>query len=151
MNIRIVNSLPEDVWRRFVNDQPAGNIFHTPEMFEAFSRAQGHDPKFWAVLDTENILALFLPVEISMAGGLLKPFTTRAVAYGSILFPSDRKMDNVINDLLQNYKQTIKNQVLFTELRNLRDNCDLQPMIQSAGFEFAEHNNYIVDLDLPID
>ncbi len=41
MSVTIVRSLPEDEWRRAVADHPAGNIFHTPEMFEVFRRTRG--------------------------------------------------------------------------------------------------------------
>ncbi|MBI1794947.1 MAG: GNAT family N-acetyltransferase [Chloroflexi bacterium] len=149
MDIRIVRSLSKDVWHRFVEQHPAGNIFHTPEMFEVFSRALGHKPQFWAAIDHENILALFLPVEISLAGGLLRPLTTRAVVYGSILCSCNQNIDIVLNELFLNYKHVIKRRILFTEMRNLTDGGDLQPIFQSAGFKFEGHNNYIVDLALP--
>ena len=42
MSITIVRTLPEDEWRRFVEGYLAGNIFHTPEMFQVFSRAKGY-------------------------------------------------------------------------------------------------------------
>ena len=37
--------------RQFVDQQPAGNIFHTPEMIEVFERAKGQRPdwteRYW--------------------------------------------------------------------------------------------------------
>jgi hypothetical protein len=51
MSITIVRSIPEADWRRFVEQQPSGNIFHTPEMFKLFSDTQGHRPQLWAALE----------------------------------------------------------------------------------------------------
>jgi hypothetical protein len=51
MSITIVHTLPEEEWRRFVEEHPAGNIFHTPEMFQVFSRAKGHQPELWAAIE----------------------------------------------------------------------------------------------------
>jgi phage gp29-like protein len=34
MGITIVRTLSEEKWRRFVEEHPAGNIFHTPEKFQ---------------------------------------------------------------------------------------------------------------------
>ena len=37
-NITVVNTLPEKNWCHFVEEHPAGNIFHTPEMFQVFKQ-----------------------------------------------------------------------------------------------------------------
>ncbi len=85
MSLTIVRSLPEEEWRRFVEQQPAGNIFHTPEMFHVFSRTRGHQPELWAATKNGRILVLLLPVEISLTDGLVRNLTTRAVVYGSVM------------------------------------------------------------------
>ena len=86
VSITVVNILPEEDWRHFVEEHPQSNIFHTPEMFQVFERVQGHQPTLWAAVDGHNCpLALLLPVNIALINGLLRPFTTRAVAYGSAL------------------------------------------------------------------
>ena len=73
MNIRIVQTLPEDEWGNFVKNHPDGNIFHTPEMFQVFSRAKGYQPTLWAAVDRSNRpLALLLPVQIPLMDGLLR-------------------------------------------------------------------------------
>ena len=84
--MKIVRSLQEDIWRKFVNDHPQGNIFHTPEMFEVFARTKGYTPTMWAVIDdNEQPLVLFLPVQVTLVGGPFSRFTSRSIAYGSLL------------------------------------------------------------------
>ena len=85
MSITIVHTLPEGEWSHFVEEHPAGNIFHTPEMFQVFSRTKGYQPELWAATEDGRVLALLLPVRVTLKDGLLRHFTTRAVVYGSVL------------------------------------------------------------------
>src|SRR5919198_5730006 len=84
--MQIVQYLDENLWKDFVNNNPQGNIFHTPEMFHVFARSNGYHPTLWAVVNSTNRpLALLLPVRITLISGLLSRFTSRAVVYGSVL------------------------------------------------------------------
>jgi hypothetical protein len=66
MTISIVNRLPEDQWRDFVEEHPAGTIFHTPEMFQVFGRTKDFQPELWAATEDGDVLALLLPVRITL-------------------------------------------------------------------------------------
>jgi len=144
----IVNALPESTWKSYVRNHPHGNIFHTPEMFQVFSQTKGHSPELWAALDRESQpLALFMPVRVSIVGGLLMRMTTRAVSYGSVLCNADNRGREALAVLLEAYKRKIRRRVLFTELRNVSDLRPLQPVLDKAGFAFQEHINFLVDLN----
>ncbi len=60
MKMSVVRELPEDSWRAFVAEHPQGNIFHTPEMFQVFSRKQGYEHAVSAVTQREQILSYIL-------------------------------------------------------------------------------------------
>jgi len=151
LNIKVVRTLPEGDWRNFVSRNLSGNIFHTPEMFRVFSRTSGYSPELWAAVDSdEEILALFLPIKITVIDGFLHMFTTRAVAYGSVLCAPHRQGQEALVRLLCTYNQETKGTRLFTELRNLSDMGELQPVLQECGFTYADHLNYLVDLNRPI-
>ena len=152
MSIAIVHTLPEEEWRRFVEGHPAGNIFHTPEMFQVFARAEGHQPALWAAVDSSNRpLALLLPVQVTLMNGLLRPFTTRAVVYGSVLCAPGAEGQEALAMLLRTYKREVKGMPLFTELRNLSDLGDIQPILQGNGFVYEKHLNFLVDLQRPVE
>ena len=150
--MKIVRELDEEVWRRFVDEHPDGNIFHTPEIFQVFARAKGHQPTLWATVDSNNSpLALLLPVQITLMDGLLRSFTTRAVANGGVLCAPGSKGKEALSELLRTYKQEVKGGVLFTELRNLSDYSDLQPIFDEHGFVYEQHLNYLINLNRPIE
>ena len=148
--MRIVRFLDGGTWRHFVESQPASNIFHTPEMFQVFTRAKRHRPMLWAVTDNGGqVLALLLPVQITLRGGFLRRLTTRAVVYGSVLYEPGSAGKEALAFLLHAYAQEAGREVLFTELRNLSDLSAVQPVLNDCGFLYEDHLNYLIDLDRP--
>lgn len=147
MGIYVVRNLPEEAWRRFVNQNPWGNIFHTPEMFQVFARTRGHKPTLWATVDHHDCaLALLLPVEITLVGGPLRRLATRAVAYGSALCVLDAEGKEALRRLLQAYRQNVDRAPLFTELRNLSNMEAIQSILHEQRFVYEDHLNYLINL-----
>lgn len=147
MMITIVNSLPEDRWRTFVDNHPEGNIFHTPEMFQVFKRVKGYHPEIWAALGKdENILALVLPVRITLATGLLRALTTRTIIFGGLLVDKAPEGAEALAHLLKAYKEGSNESSLFTELRNISSCEPFRPILEEAQFKYEDHLNYLIDL-----
>ena len=149
--IAITQHLRESVWRGFVENHPNGNIFQTPEMFKVFAAAKGFEPKLWAATQGGRVLALLIPVEVSLTTGLLKSFTTRSVVYGGALSWTENQGRTAMRQLILNYQKQTDHRVLFTELRNLADDCVTQSTLQETGFSFEDHNDYIVNLVMPVE
>ena len=151
-SMEVVRKLDETRWRAFVDDHPLGNIFHTPEMFQIISRTKGQQPELWAIINQKKQpLALFLPTKVTLIGGLLRHLTARAIAYGSVLCAPGSEGLEALEILLQAYKKDTPNSVLFTELRNLSDLSELQPVLNKHGFIFEDHLDYLIDLDRPVE
>lgn len=149
MSITIVHTLPEEEWRCFVEEHPAGNIFHTPEMLQVFSHTKGHRPELWAVTEDRRVLALLLPVQITLMNGLLRHFTTRSVAYGSVLRAPGARGHEALALLLRTYTHDVDRTSLFTELRNLSDLETVQPILHEHGFVYEDNLNYLINLKRP--
>lgn len=148
--MRIVRKLDEYMWREFVEWHPQSNVFHTPEMFQAFARTEGHCPTLWAALNNDGrVLALLLPVQITLFNGLLRRLTTRAVAYGSVLCVPGAEGQEALARLLYTYQCEMKGALLFTELRNLSDLHAVQPLLHEQGFVHEDHLDFLVDLQRP--
>ena len=151
MSVDITHSLPKDQWHDFVESHPRGNIFHTPEMFQVFRRVEGHRPELWAATRNGNVLALLLPVQITLKGGLLHFLTTRAVVYGSVLCAPGAEGQGALDRLLYTYKRKVRGGPIFTELRNLSDVGAIQPVLQDNGFDHEGHLNFLIDLERPVE
>lgn len=145
--MRIVQKLNEDAWSAFVEQNTCGNIFHTPAMFEVFSQAEDHYPSLWAAVEGEDqILALLLPVEIVLYSQLRR-FSSRAVVYGGVLSDPSPEGREGLSHLLEHYKRETRGRNLFTELRNISDTLDIQPILCENNFFYEDHLNYLIDLD----
>jgi len=152
MTFEIVHSLPKLIWRRYVDQHPGGNIFHTPEMYDVFSRGGSYQPRLWAVVDGQyNPLVLLLPVILTLKGGVFRYFTSRAVVYGSVLFNPNSEGVKELRNLLVQYTKENHSRLLFTELRNMADLSDVQNILNRQKFVYEDHLNYLVDLDLSPD
>lgn len=148
MSISVVNSVPEDEWRQFVDRNPMGNIFHTPEMFAVFQNTKGYQPELWAARDDDKqLLVLFSPVRISVNNGPLRALTTFAVAYGSILCAQCDKASEGLRNLLNAYQKEARSRSVYTELRNCRPMDEYQPLLEQLRFDYEDHLNYIISLD----
>ncbi len=152
MAVQIVHHLSESLWHDWVLAHPQANIFHTPEMAQVFARTKGYTPRLWAAVDDDGtLLALFLPVEVTLFGGPLRPLTTRAILYGSVLYTPGPVGQAALNTLLQTYRRQTRGKVLLTELRNLSDLSDVQPALADNGFIYEAHLNYLIDLARPVE
>ena len=145
-----VRQLDERPWREFVDNHPQGTIFHTPEMFEVFAGATGHRPTLWAAVDNHGrVLALLLPVQITLLNGWFQHFTARAVVYGSVLCVPGAEGHQALARLLRTYRQEVDEALLFTQLRNLSNLEKVQPILREQDFVYEDHLNYLIDLKRP--
>jgi serine/alanine adding enzyme len=147
--VRIVRQLEASLWKEFVDEHSQGNIFHTPEMFEVFRRAEGHRPELWAATKNGEVLALLPSVRITLKGGLLRFLTTRSTAYGSVLCAPTEEGQQALTKLLQTCNREAKGGTLFTELRNLSDLGAVQSVLEDNGFDYEGHLNFLIDLERP--
>jgi lipid II:glycine glycyltransferase (peptidoglycan interpeptide bridge formation enzyme) len=145
--LAVVDSLDEKTWRQFVDQHPQSNVFHTPELSQVFASARGYHPVLQAVVGEDGqVLALLLPVQVTLKGGLLRRLTTRSIAYGSVLCVPGAAGKAALELLLRTYTRSAGRTALFTELRNLTDCSTIQPELQRCGFVYEDHLDYVIDL-----
>ncbi len=150
MNMKIVHTLPDDIWRQFVDQHPSGNIFHTPEMFRVFEGTKRHCPAMWAVVTGNGQpLVLMLPVQVSLNNNMFRCLTARSIVYGGILWKPDEEGRKGLALLCKSYTESNFHDTLFTELRNLSDIEDARSILQQSRFIYEDHLNYLIDLDCP--
>jgi serine/alanine adding enzyme len=158
--LRVTDRVDEAAWRSFVAAEPCANIFHTVEMAEVFARAGGHRVVPWAACDGSGTVQALLPaVEVTLVGGPLRGWTSRAVAYGGPAWATGDDNDNdgdgdgtgvrALAALLRAYRHDGGGRALFTELRHLSDPAGGRAALRSAGFVHEGHLNYLIRLDRP--
>jgi serine/alanine adding enzyme len=152
MSMTVVNAVPEEAWHRFVEEHPAGNIFHTPEMFRVFAQTKNHRPTLWATQDDHGrLLALMIPVKVTVLSGPLSRLTSRSVVYGGVLCEPSSEGQAALRHLLAAYNRSAARHTLFTEVRNLADASSFQTILQESHYIYEAHDNFLIDLDLPVE
>lgn len=72
MENTIVNELLYSVWIEFLQAQPHANVYHTPEKFATLTQAKGHSLAVWAAMVAGEVMALFLPVVMTLVNGPMR-------------------------------------------------------------------------------
>jgi hypothetical protein len=98
------------------------------------------------VIENDRVLALHLPVQITLMGGPLRYLTTRDVDFGSVLVEKSEQGRRELALLLHEYNRRIPGAPLFTELRNFTDQCYIRDILENHGYIFEDHLNYLLDL-----
>lgn len=152
-SIQIVDSLPYDQWMKFVNDHPDGNIFHTPFMMEVFKKTSKHQPTFFAAIDERDreILSLVLSVQIGVPGAPISRLTSRSIIYGGVLCAGSVDGRNSLAPLMNSYNASVKERVLFTEIRNASPPQQSREELEICGYKYEDYLNYLIDLRRPLD
>jgi serine/alanine adding enzyme len=148
--IRVTNRIDERAWRAFVDSQPDSNIFHTPEMCRVFERAEHHRINTWAATDAFGTPVALLPaVEVTLVGGPMRSWTSRAVVYGGLLCSRDSVGREGVRQLLVGYRRVTGRRPLFTELRHMSDASNFRDLLEAEGFAHEDHLDFLIDLDRP--
>ncbi|MBN2102653.1 peptidoglycan bridge formation glycyltransferase FemA/FemB family protein [bacterium] len=147
-----INENPEfSSWKAFLEKSPHSTVFHTPEMFQVFQNSLDYQPRIYAAEKNGSILAMFLPVLVTLKPGLLRSLTTRAIHYGGSLYQETEQGREAYSYLLDYYINDINNHALFSDIRNLTDPASVLPLLRKKGFVKEPHINYWIGLDKPPD
>jgi CelD/BcsL family acetyltransferase involved in cellulose biosynthesis len=145
--IEVVDDVEPAAWRDFVAGNPQANVFHTPEMARVFASTRGHRVTAWAARFPDGtIVALLVPIEVTLVAGPLRAWTSRAVSYGGVLCAPGEAGRAGATAMLAEYAQHRGRHVLFTEVRHQEDVTALAPALHDAGFAHERHCNYLVGL-----
>ena len=150
--LEIINSPDIKQWSEFVYNHPQGNIFQTPEMAEVYKRTKNYEPISLAVVDTKNdkILAILQAVVIKEISGFLGTFSARSIIQGGPLFIENEKGIEALKVLMEHYdKIATQKKALYTQIRTMWDTSNISSFLNSMGYEYEEHLNFLIDLNRP--
>ena len=154
--ITITDSIDVKRWGEFVYNHPYGNIFQTPEMAEVYKRTKNYEPITLAAIDsaTNEILAMLLAVVIKevhgvVGSGLLGSFSTRSTIHGGPLYMYDENGIDAVKVLIRYYNEISENKAVYGLIRNMWDTSKFSNIFNDAGYEYEEHINYLIDLNIP--
>jgi lipid II:glycine glycyltransferase (peptidoglycan interpeptide bridge formation enzyme) len=148
MPLEVVRSLAPDAWDDYAERNASVNIFHTRQFADCFAGSSRYVPHtFFLQEDGRTVAAM-----VSLQTKILPRFpslASRAVVFGGISIADEatpRFVNKNIGSLLEAYDNSIRNQTLFTEIRNMDDQTRRILAVTRSGYKFAPHLNFLVDL-----
>jgi len=152
MSIIVKNSdLDFDHWSHFTLNHPDANVFHSPEMFDAFKETNNYFPQIWYATDkNHNLLAIFPFVNVFVNTKFSK-FTGRSISYGGFLSQPSYLGKAALTQIFINISQIKPYPTVFTEIRNCFNTSFYHEACIRSGFIYEDYLNFIINLDQPLD
>lgn len=141
--MKIVGTVENKEWARYVSIHPYGNIFQSPEINVVYSDTDYYEPVFIAAKERGDIQGLIQGVIIQESGFIKGKMSSRCVVRGGPLVSDP----SVVGPLLEKFSDRVEKKAIFTQLRNLFDTSHYKKKIIDEDFDFDSHLNYLVDLD----
>ncbi len=132
-------------WSEFVKEHPFGNVFQTPEYYNAYAQNDENYSLITAILEVpaRKILGLVVVVILKEGHGLKGFFSRRAIIMGPPLAKDNDKI--LIDVLLSNLTSYLKDKVIFTQFRNMFDMTNYKYIFEKHGYLYEEHLNILID------
>ena len=151
MMIEIRDSIDREKWDDFVFKHPKGNIYQSSCMADVYSSTKNYEPISLAAVESENdeIVAVLQAVIVRDAAGLIGAISSRSIINGGPLFIEDKKGFEAVTQLLNYYEQLLHNRAIYTQVRNIWDMESSRNTLETLGYQYEPHLNYLIDLDRP--
>ncbi|WMW25439.1 peptidoglycan bridge formation glycyltransferase FemA/FemB family protein [Methanolobus sediminis] len=147
--IEITDSFEKGEWDAFVLSHPKGNIFQSTMIADVFNRTKNYESISLMAIDEDDgeVLAVLQSAIISEMQGLLSKFSSRSVIQGGPLFKDSQKGLEAVVSLLKHYNTLVGGSIVYTQIRNMWDTSDSRQRLDSLGFEYDQHLDFLIDLD----
>ncbi len=147
--IEIVESIDREKWENFVSSHPEGNIFQTCAMADVYRSTKNYEPISLAAVEKESgeILAVLQAVIIREGEGIIGSFSGRSVITGGPLYIQQKVGYEASRMLLKHYNEVARKKAIYTQVRNMWNTKDIKHTIESAGYTYEDHLNYLLDLN----
>lgn len=136
-------------WRGFVKNQPQGNVFQTPEMYEVFAHTSHNDPLILVAYEGEQMVGVLLANVIYNGNKLTRAMTARAIITGGPIAKDQNP--EIIRALIHKYKEIVPSYVVYTEIRPVYDLSAIRSQLEEANFRFIGHYNLTLDVSQSIE
>lgn len=144
--MKLLRQVDLEKWREFVYRHPRGNIFQTPEMYEVYKNTKNYTPIFLAAADErDKILGILVAVIQQEGRGIVGLLSARSVMLGGPLIEDDNT--EVLKAIIGGYNEILKNSVLYSQIRNLRDPEFGKKIFADLGYVYEEHLDIHIDLN----
>jgi len=151
--IEIKDSIDSKRWEKFVSNHSKGNIFQSTYMVDVYNSTKNYEPISLAAVDSESgeILAVLQAVIIRDAPSFIGSISSRSVINGGPIFLEEERGLEALKKLLTYYEEFLHNKAIYTQIRNIWNTDKSKSLLESLGYQYEPHLNYLIDLNRPIE
>lgn len=146
-NIKIISDISlidKNNWALYVQNNPNGNAFQTPQMYDVYEKTPNYTPRVFIAYDANGyIIGCLLAVIQQEYNNILGYFTSRSIITGGPI--ADKML--IVDELLQEYNKEIKSTAVYSQIRNEFDQLSYNDAFQNNGYRFESHLNFLISLD----
>ena len=136
-------------WSNFVKNHPQGNVFQTPEMFTVYQYATNIQPYVVASTCNGEVEGILVAHWMTNGGKLAAWITSRSIIMGGPLVKDNNP--EIIETLLEVYKDLIPKKTIYTEIRPIYDSVSLFQYLSTRKWTRKGHYNIVLPLDKDVD
>lgn len=134
-------NINHDDWERLLYISSYSSYFQSPECYEFYKQLSFLEPFVYAVKDDEKLVGLACGYLISDGLLLKKHLSRRAIIPGGLLLDNSISEDSVVA-LLTEIKLTLRQKVIYIEIRNYNDYSLFKDSFIRGGFSYHAHLNF---------
>lgn len=131
----------------FLVDKPEANIFQSPEYAQLQVSVSNQKPFCFGVQRDEELLGLVSGIIITNYSWPVSLLTSRAIISGGPVLKDPNSL--VLGFLLEHLAKALGKQVIFTQIRNLKEWSAFKPTFEQYGFSYVPHLDILIDLEQP--
>lgn len=144
IEIKINDDIDRIKWASFVLNHPKGNVFQTPEYYEALKCTENNTPIACAAFIGAEMIGVVLGTIITNYGKIVKWITARSIVMGCPIVVDDNP--EILYKLIDVYMSLMPVYVIYSEIRPVYNLDSMDKSLLSMGFRRIGHYNLILDI-----
>ncbi|GHT31034.1 hypothetical protein FACS189434_00030 [Bacteroidia bacterium] len=138
LNISDINT---EHWNELLKNSLTASFFQTRECYDFYSSLSFLKPFAFGVSENGKLLGLVCGYVIADGGKIKQFFSRRAIVPGGVLL-AENISDEALQKLLDYTINSLKNKVIYIELRNYNDYSKYKNIFEKTGFKYNPHLNF---------
>jgi lipid II:glycine glycyltransferase (peptidoglycan interpeptide bridge formation enzyme) len=133
-----ISEIDTEQWQQLVDNSLVASFFQTRECYEFYASLSFLKPFVFAISENEKLVGLICGYIIADGRKVRRLFSCRAIVPGGMLLDktiSEKALQSLLNFTIK----TLKNQLIYIELRNYNDYSQFKEKIKPTGFQYQQH------------
>jgi lipid II:glycine glycyltransferase (peptidoglycan interpeptide bridge formation enzyme) len=126
-----------------VDKSPVSSFFQTRECYDFYTSLSFLKPFVFGISENEKLVGLLCGYIMADGGRVKQFFSRRAIVPGGVLLDSTIS-ENALQKLLNFTIKSLKNEVIYIEMRNYLDYSDFRSVFEKSGYCYQRHLNFHV-------